>query len=239
MSLPPNIVRYTYQIGSEQLEFEISTSAEDVVTPDEMAAGNFPEWTRLDHEQCACCPLKTDTHSHCPAAIRMHEVLQRFTDFESIERVRLSVETERRTYLQDCDLQSGLNSMLGLLMATSGCPVVGKLRSMATFHLPFCSFDETLYRTVGAYLTKQYFAHQDGEKPDWELEGLKRFYDELEQLNHAFSMRIRAIEQSDAISNAMVMFFAASIIVADALEQCLKQYREYFTGEIVKDGNTD
>jgi hypothetical protein len=230
MPVPPNIVRYVYEIDGEEMDFEIGTSEDDAVTPEDMAKGDFPEWTRLDHEQCACCPLKTESHSHCPAAIRMHEVLETFKEFKSVERVKLTVETERRTYLQECDLQSGLNSMLGLLMATSGCPVVGKLRAMATFHMPFCSFGETLFRSVSAYLTKQYFAKQAGEEPDWELEGLKRFYEELEQLNQAFSERIRGIEQSDAISNAMVMFFAASIVVADALEERLAEYKEYFTG---------
>lgn len=230
MPVAPNIVRYNYQIADEQMYFDIGTSEADVVTPEDMAKGDYPEWTRLDHEQCACCPLKTETHSHCPAAIRMHEVLETFKNFRSVEKVHLTVETERRTYVQDCDLQSGLNSMLGLLMATSGCPVVGKLRAMATFHMPFCSFGETLFRSVSAYLTKQYFAKQDGDEPDWELEGLKQFYGELEQLNKDFSERIRGIEQSDAISNAMVMFFAASIVVADALEEQLDQYKDYFTG---------
>jgi hypothetical protein len=230
MPVEPNIVRYTYHIGGEQMKFDVRTADADV-TPEEIAAGDFPEWTRLEHEQCACCPLKADNYSHCPAAIRMHGVLETFKDFNSIERVHLSVETEHRTYVHDCDLQSSLNSMLGLLMATSGCPVVGKLRSMATFHTPFCSFHETLYRTVGAYLTKQYFAKQDGTEPDWELKGLKQFYEELEQLNQAFAERIRSIERSDAISNAMVIFFATSIIVADALEEHLEEYQDYFTGK--------
>lgn len=161
MLVSPNLVRYTFQIGQEQMHFDIGTSKADIVTPEDMAADGFPQWTRLDHKQCACCPLKTETYSHCPAAIRMHEVLETFKDFESVERVHLTVETERRTCVQDCDLQSGLNSMLGLLMATSGCPVVGKLRAI-TFHMPFCSFGETLFRSVSAYLTKQYFAKQDG-----------------------------------------------------------------------------
>lgn len=230
MSIAPDIVRYTYHIGDEQMDFDICTS-DTANTQEEIAAGNYPEWTRLEHEQCACCPLKAANCSHCPAAIRMHKVLEKFKDFESIKRVNLSVETERRTYIKDCDLQTSLNSMLGLLMATSGCPVVGKLRSMATFHTPFCSFEETLFRAVGAYLTKQYFAQQEGQEPDWELAGLKQFYQELEQLNEAFAQRIRSIERSDAISNAMVIFFATSIVVADALEEHLAEYRDYFTGE--------
>lgn len=231
MPVETNIIRYRYDLGGQQMDFEIDTSEANEVTPMDMAGGGLPGWTRLDHQQCACCPLKTETHSHCPAALRMHEVLATFNDFQSIERVHLTVETARRTYVQDCDLQTSLNSMLGLLMATSGCPVVGKLRTMATFHLPFSSFEETLFRSVGAYLIKQYFAMQNGGKPDWELDGLKQFYGDLEQLNEAFSARIRNIERSDAISNAMVMFFATSMVVADALEERLEEYKDYFTGE--------
>jgi len=233
MPTPTNVIRYCYEIEDQQMDFEIGTSINDVVKPEDLRAENFPEWTRLECNRCECCPLSAETYSHCPAAVRMHEVLEQFRDFDSVERVRLTVETERRTYVQSCDLQSGLNSMFGLQMATSGCPVVGKLRAMATFHMPFCSFGETLYRTVGAYLTKQYFAKQEGQEPDWELVGLQKFYEDLERLNQAFSLRIRNIEQSDAISNAMVMFFAASIVVASALEEHLEEYKDYFTGEAI------
>lgn len=227
------MVCYVYDFGDEQMDFEIGTSEEDAVKPEDMTSEELPEWTRLDYHQCACCPLKTETHSHCPAAVRMHEVLERFKQFDSIDRVNLTVKTQRRTYVQDCDLQSALNSMFGLLMATSGCPVVGQFRVMATFHMPFSSLEETLYRSTSAYLMKQYFIKQDGGEPDWDLEGLQTFYGELEQLNQAFSERIRGIEQSDAISNAMVMFFSTSIVVASALEEHLDEYKDYFTGKSV------
>lgn len=231
MRIGSNVVRYTFLIGDEEMSFDIGIAREDRVTAEDMAKGQYPAWTHLEHKQCACCPLKKETHCKCPAAVRMHEALESFKDFKSVESVRLVVETERRTYTQVCDLQSGLNSMLGLLMATSGCPVAGELRGMATFHMPYCSFGETLYRSVGAYLTKQYFAKQDGGAPDWDLEGLKAFYRELEQLNQAFSERIRGIEQSDALSNAMAMFFATSAVVASTLDEHLAEYKDYFTGK--------
>lgn len=116
-------------------------------------------------------------------------------------------------------------------MATSGCPILEKLRIMANFHMPFCSFGETLFRTVGAYLTQQFFVYKEGGQPDWDLDGLKAYYEELEILNQAFSERIRTIEESDAASNAIVMFFAASIVVTQAIEEGLIEYKDYFTGE--------
>ena len=158
-------------------------------------------------------------------------MLETFKDSRSVENINLRVVTHRRVYSQQCDLQSALNSMLGLQMATSGCPILEKLRGMANFHMPFCSFGETLFRTVSSYLTRQFFIYKEGGEPDWDLEGLKTYYQELEVLNQAFSERIRSIEESDAASNAIVIFFAASIVVAEAIDDGLKEYKQYFTGE--------
>ena len=231
MSLTPEIIRYTYQVDGKTLHFEINISPGETPADADSPAAELPAWTRLGHEQCACCPLKTETTSHCPAAVRLNEALEAFRDLNSINPIHLTVETSQRSYVHECDLQSGLNSMIGLIMATSGCPVVSQLRSMATFHMPFCSFSETLYRSVSAYLVKQYFIQQEeGGDPDWQLDGLKSFYDELESLNQAFSKRIQEIERSDAISNAMVMFFSTSIVAASAIEEHLEEYKDYFTG---------
>lgn len=232
MPSEPNIVQYIFDLSDEQLRFDINTAqgTNEHLQGPEKANKEYPDWTLLKKDQCNCCPLKTSESKYCPAALRMHTVLETFKDSASVEQIELTVKTERRTYKQQCDLQSGLNSMLGLQMATSGCPVVGKLRSMATFHIPFCSFGETLYRSVSAYLTKQYFVYKEGGQPDWDLDGLQDFYHELESLNEAFSRRIRDIEQNDAISNAIVMFFAASIVVASSIDEGLEEYKEYFTG---------
>lgn len=102
---------------------------------------------------------------------------------------------------------------------------------MANFHMPFCSFGETLFRTVSSYLTQQFFIHKEGGEADWDLDGLKKYYEDLEVLNQAFSGRIQAIEESDAASNAIVMFFAASIVVTQAIDDGLIEYKDYFTGQ--------
>ena len=227
----PKIVRYVFDLESGELVFEIDTGAPEPL----LRARNpeLPEWTLLKHHQCPCCPLNPNEQAHCPAAVRIYRNLETFQDSTSIEKVDLKVETERRTYSQTCDLQTGLNAMLGLQMATSGCPLLGKLRAMATFHVPFSSFSETLYRTVSAYLTQQFFIHKEGGTPDWDLEGLKHFYEDLEKLNQAFSLRIRSMDRNDAVSNAIIIFFSASIIVANSIEEGLVEFKDYFTGESV------
>jgi len=102
---------------------------------------------------------------------------------------------------------------------------------MASFHIPFCSTRETLYRTVGSYLTKQYFVQLEGGEPDWELIHLKELYSVLEGLNQDFSKRIQDSSSSDAVSNAVIMFFATSVVVSSSLDQQLQRHQVYLTNE--------
>lgn len=218
------VVGYHFQFKDRKVSFEVDTQLRQ---PSE--AGSHPDWARLSTNQCACCPLKEADCEYCPVAIRMNEVMDAFADKQSIERVKVTVEAEGRSYFEECDLQVGINSLMGLLMATSGCPVLEQLRSMASFHIPFCSVRETLQRTVGSYLIKQFFEQQNGGEPDWDLVNLKKLYELLEGLNRDFSKRIQSSISSDAVSNAIIMFFATSVIVASSLDQQLKEHELYLT----------
>ena len=71
-------------------------------------------------------------------------------------------------------------------MATCGCSHLETFRILVNFHIPFCSTEEMLRRTVGAYLTQQYFVMRDGGKPDWELRRLEAIFSNLAQLNQDF-----------------------------------------------------
>ena len=54
----------------------------------------------------------------------------------SSERIRLEVTTTDRFVAQDTSAQKGISSMMGLIIATSGCPHTAFLRPMARFHQP-------------------------------------------------------------------------------------------------------
>lgn len=217
-------VAYRFEFEDREVEFSVATRPAQV---DEEA--EHPEWARLGFKQCACCPLKEVDCAYCPAATRINKVMEAFADNTSIERVKVTVTTAERSYFEDCDLQVGINSLLGLMMATSGCPVLKELGAMASFHIPFCTTRETLHRTVGSYLIKQYFKELNGGDPDWELKHLKELYGVLEGLNQDFSKRIQASITSDAVSNAVIMFFATSVVVASSLDQQLARHQDYLT----------
>lgn len=185
----------------------------------------FPPWTLLDCHRCDCCPL-SGAQRHCPVALDLVPLFERFAAVTSTERVCVTVKGPERTCLAETDLQSGLKALLGLVMASSACPVLGRLRSQALFHLPFASVEETLYRTVGDYLIKQYFVMRDGGEPDFALQGLDALYRDLADLNIHFFKRLESACSRDANLNALIILRSLSDIVSMSLEERLVPLRE-------------
>ena len=137
----------------------------------------------------------------------------------------MEVTTPERTYVKQCDVQTGLRALMGLVMATSGCPVLSKLKGLAHYHLPFATVEETTFRTVSLYLLRQYFVQRDGGVPDLALRGLLTYYEELQDLNQAFQNRLRAASARDANLNAINSLFSLAAVVAIALEENLETLR--------------
>jgi hypothetical protein len=186
----------------------------------------LPPWTALAYHQCGNCPLAAAQTPRCPAAVDVFRIAERFADKLSYERVHVRVQRHDRTFEMDCDVQTGLGSLLGLVMASSGCPILGQLQGLARFHLPFAEFEESLFRTVGLYLLRQYFVAKDGGRPDFELAGLARLYDDLQEVNRAFKRRVETVSPRDASINAVTLLFSLSALVALSLESGLEQLRE-------------
>lgn len=185
-------------------------------------------WTQLDYHQCENCPLNPQNHPHCPVALDIEEVAKKFSALLSWKRAEVWVHTEERSYHKTCDLQTGLRSMLGLMMALSMCPVLSQLKPLASSHLPFATFQETVSRVVGNYLIRQFLNKKQGSEPDWSLSELKVMYKELVTVNFSMLERIRAACQEDANMNAISIFFSMSSIVNMALEEQLDEMEEQF-----------
>lgn len=165
---------------------------------------SLPEWTKLTFFQCSNCPLNPAQHSHCPVAVGLVEVVESFKDCLSHEVVDVTVKTPNRTYHKRASFQETVSSLMGLHMASSGCPILDKLRPLVATHLPFASIEETLYRTVSMYLLAQFFRWKRGETPDWEMQELVANCENLAAVNVAFGKRILNINTSDANLNALV-----------------------------------
>lgn len=184
------------------------------------------EWTRLEYNRCRNCPLKAQ--ECCPVALDLQEVTEAFRDIISYSKARVRVTTPERIYEKHCDAQVGLKSLLGLIMASSDCPILSQLRPMARYHLPFATIEETIYRTAGAYLLKQYYISQISGEPDMDLTGLENLYRSLQIVNTDFLQRIRSASNQDANLNAISTLFALSAMVSMTLKEQLEEIKPLF-----------
>ena len=127
-------ISYQFRHNDKTLrDFEI-----DIAKPAPPRPGKG-EWTRLSRNKCANCTLRDDQVSHCPPAVDLEEVVDAFNEVISHEDVFVIVDINERHILKDGDAQSGLSALMGLIMANSACPVLGRLRGLTRTHTPFQS----------------------------------------------------------------------------------------------------
>ena len=109
------------------------------------------------------------------------------------------------------------------------------MRKLVNFHIPFCSTKETLRRVVGAHLMEQYFVMRDGGQPDWTLERLSVIFSHLAQLNQDFARRLQGTMEKDAVTNAILGFFATTSLFSANLSGEMDRQRAYLLNEPLVD----
>lgn len=171
------------------------------------------DWTKLENFECEHCPLDKNEYTYCPVAVSLEELIEFFSDRTSFEKVKVTVETAERSYYKETDIQSAVGSLIGILMPSSGCPVMAKLRPMLRFHLPFATIDETEFRVFAMYALAQFLRHKQGKQPDWELKSLAMLYDDIQKINTNVAQKIAKLEKQDASINSVIVLnnFASSV----------------------------
>ncbi len=185
------------------------TSLDLVATP----AEPLPQWTALGFHQCPNCPLNRQTHSHCPLAAQLVDLVEYGAQLSSHEVLHAEVTTAQRTTAKEATAQQALSSLMGLITATSGCPNTRFLRPMARFHLPFADNLETVYRVVSMYLLGQYFSHQDGVEMDMDLQQLEEHYKNIHTVNLYVAKRLRSVSKQDSALNALTKLDTYSLLL--------------------------
>jgi hypothetical protein len=186
------------------------------------------EWTNLEFNKCSNCPLKTEDTAKCPPALDVQQAMSEFHSVLSTEMIQTHVETENREYYKECDAQTALKALVGLVMATSSCPILKEMKGMAYYHLPFASLEETVYRSISSYLLKQYFKSQQGEVPDWKLDQLPVYYEQIQIVNDCFFERIKVASKADANLNVIVSFSSQSQLLSLAFDEYLEILKKQF-----------
>lgn len=226
------VYRYTFiRGGGEKREFvvRLDEATLAMVPP---ARETHPDWTALEFHACRDCPLDPARHARCPVAVNIADVVDFLRDIKSFETVDVRVESRQRAYLKRTTMQVGASALLGLIMATSGCPILDRLRPMAEVHLPFSNPEETVFRMVTMYLAAQYFRRRRGEDADAGLDGLTRFLHEIQRVNSDFVGRLRATRIEDAGLNAVdtlntMGVLAQMSITEDNLERLAKIFEAH------------
>lgn len=190
-----------------------------------------PSWTKLDFYKCPHCLLNVQDHPHCPVAVHLIKVLAICKDLFSYETIHVEIITNERTVSKETSAQKGISSLMGLIMATSGCPHTNFLKPMARFHLPLASIEETVCRAVSMYLLAQYFLRKQGKKADFDLEGLKKIYSNIKLINATMAERLRAIIDEDAAVNALTILdnfaHALPLVIEESLEDTRYLFAPY------------
>lgn len=188
----------------------------------------LPDWTNLECHQCANCPLEAGDGSRCPAAVSMVGLVDRFTTLLSYDNASVEVTTSDRVVCREYSIQHGICSLMGLLMATSRCPMTGFFKPMARFHLPFASTAETIWRATSTYLLAQYFKQQEGGEPDLVFAGLVRIYNEILTVNASFAKRLRSACDGDSMINAIILLDMFAQSMPSAIDDSLEEIRHLF-----------
>jgi len=207
--------RFRFERGTDKL-FVVRLRREDlrlVLNP----TAFHPSWTRLEHRQCPNCPLEPTQAPHCPAAAGLADLMDSFKDCLSTEPAEIVVAVEAREYRKQAPVQYGVSALMGLLMATSGCPVMAKLRPMVHVHLPFATIEETMFRAASMYLLAQHFRVQRGQVADWEMANLVEIFDQVAEVNQAFAQRLVSINPKDASLNALANLDCFAVVTSFAI----------------------
>lgn len=191
----------------------------------------YPEWARLSFNKCPNCPLNESKNEYCPIAVNIANLVAAFKDHSSYENTYVLVMTRHREYSKNTTIETGLTSLLGIYMVTSGCPIMEKLKPLVRYHLPFATLHESVVKVISMYLLIQFFLKRKGKKPDWDLKKLEKIYDDVMKVNSGISQRLKSAARNDASMTAIsTLNHLASLVpfvitdTLDEIEDSLSSY---------------
>jgi hypothetical protein len=184
-------------------------------------------WTQLEHHQCPNCPLAQSGARYCPAALDIEHIVDTFSQVESHAQVDVDVQIGDRRHVTRTDVQTALQSLLGLSLATSACPVLSQMKGPGRLHMPFATVEETLFRMVGAYFVGQYLKSQQGGAADFTLSSLGRMYEQVQTVNRHLKRRLDTAVSRDANVNAVVSLMSVAMLVSFSLNQQLSELHPF------------
>ncbi len=206
----------------------------DNLTPVAWLPARPPEWAALDNHKCSHCPLSSDKHAYCPAALNLAKLVEECNDLDLLDTVKLVVKTADRVVVVSATVQKALGSFIGLLMATSDCPPASYFRPMARFHLPLANEAETIFRAVTVYATAQLLRREKGKEAASDLSGLFDVYADLEIVNTGISARLKTAALDGTIAKSLMEWDVFSGMFPMRAEEVMDKMRPLFSAYLEK-----
>jgi len=190
-----------------------------------------PEWANLSYNKCKNCPLSETDNKYCPVAFNLKHLTEKFSTILSHENVFVSVITEDRTYKKRTTIEEALSSLMGIIMVTSGCPVLDHLKPMARFHLPFASPAETTIRSLSMYLIAQFLLTKDPgtHAVNFNLDEFEEIFSKIGEVNNDFSIRLHAAGEKDANLSALANLDCNATLISLTIEDTLNELKQYYS----------
>lgn len=224
-----NKVQYKLVFTDESekvLELHLRT---DNLTSVAWAPTKPPEWAALDNHKCSHCPLNSDKHAYCPAALNLAKLVDECNDMDLLDTVKLVVKTSDRVVVVSATVQKALGSFIGLLMASSGCPPTSYFRPVARFHLPLANEAETIFRAVSTYAAAQLLLREQGKEAASDLSGLFDIYASLEIVNTGISARLKTAGKDGAVARSLMEWDVFSGMFPMRAEEVMDKMRPLFS----------
>ena len=222
-------VQYKFIFADESekvLELHLRT---DNLTPVAWLPAKPPEWAALDNHKCGHCPLNSDKHAYCPAALNLAKLVDECNEMDLLDTVKLVVKTADRVVVVSATVQKALGSFIGLLMASSDCPPASYFRPVARFHLPLATEAETIFRAVSAYAMGQFMRRQAGKEGAVTLDGLFDVYADLEMVNTGLSIRLKTAGKDGAVAKSLMEWDVFSGMFPMRAEEVMDKMRPLFS----------
>jgi hypothetical protein len=227
-----NKVQYklSFADGAEKvLELHLRS---DTLAPVAWAPATPPQWAALDNHKCGNCPLNSDRHAYCPAALNLARLVEECNDLDLLDTVKLVVKTADRVVVVSATVQKVLGSFIGLLMATSDCPHTSFFRPVARFHLPLANEAETIYRAITVFAMDQFIRRQEGQQGATDLNGLFDIYANLEAVNTGLSARLKTAGLDGSVSKSLMEWDVFSGMFPMRVEEVMEKMRPLFSAHL-------
>lgn len=222
------MIQYTFRLQdgkTEKFQLRLDPRTLEKVPS---APARLPQWTTLHHCRCINCPLDPRA-AHCPAAAGMSLWWERFGPLLSAGMVLMKVKTPQRLISVRTTGQSGLASLLGLMMVVSGCPRTAFLKPLTRLYLPCSENAESVWRTLSSYLMVQYFNRWAGSPAEIDLDALRQVYGELQETHRGFAARLRSVRISAADTDGAAVSDLFSGCLPSRINALIEEIRHLFT----------